>query len=153
MPGRLIGISRKPRSRAAVEVIDRAAIGIDTGVAGDHRGAIRPGKSGKRQVTIMAVEDWAATLHDLGAAVSWEQRRVNLLSEGIDLPRERGSRLRIGDVLIEITGECDPCSRMEEIAIGLKAALLPGWRGGRTAKVIEGGNVAIGDVIELEMDE
>jgi len=149
MAGRLIGIARKPRSRGDVEVIDHAAVGIGTGIAGDHRGAVRPGKAGRRQVTIMAAEDWAATLADLGEPVNWEQRRVNLLSEGIDLPREPGSLLRIGGILIEITGPCDPCSRMEEIATGLKAALMPGWRGGRIAKVIEGGMIAIGDRIEI----
>ncbi len=148
MPGRLIGIARKPRPRADVETIDHAAVGIDSGVSGDFRGAIRPGKSGRRQITIMAAEDWAATLAELGVAVSWEQRRVNLLSEGIVLPRELGARLRIGQILIEITGECDPCSRMEEIATGLKAALTPDWRGGRIAKVIEGGDIAIGDEIQ-----
>lgn len=149
MPGRLIGISRKSRPRADVETIDHAAVGVDSGVSGDFRGAIRPGKSGRRQITIMAAEDWAAAIAELGVAVSWEQRRANLLSEGIVLPREPGARLRIGRILIEITGECDPCSRMEEIATGLKAALTPEWRGGRIAKVIEGGDIAIGDDIHL----
>ncbi|MDB5687262.1 MAG: hypothetical protein JWR77_1851 [Rhizorhabdus sp.] len=149
MPGRLIGIARKSRPRAVVERLDHAAVGIDSGVAGDFRGAIRPGRSGRRQITIMAAEDWTATLAELGVAVSWEQRRVNLLSDGIVLPREPGTRLRIGPVLIEITGECDPCSRMEEIATGLKAALTPNWRGGRNAKVIEGGMIAVGDDIYM----
>jgi MOSC domain-containing protein YiiM len=153
MPGRLIGITRKARPRGAMEVIDHAAIGVETGIAGDYRGAIRPGKSGKRQITIMAAEDWTATLAALGASISWEQRRVNLLSEGIALPRVPGVRLRIGGALVEITGECDPCSRMEEIAPGLKAALTPDWRGGRTAKVIEEGPIAIGDTIMIEGPE
>jgi MOSC domain-containing protein YiiM len=153
MSGRLIGITRKSRPRGAMEVIDHAAISVDLGISGDYRGAIRPGKSARRQITIMAAEDWAATLADLGADVSWEQRRVNLLSQGIALPHEPGTRLRIGSAIVEITGECDPCSRMEEIAPGLKAALMPGWRGGRTATVIEGGPIAIGDPISIEGSE
>jgi MOSC domain-containing protein YiiM len=153
MPGRLIGITRKSRPRGAMEVVDHAAIGMHLGIAGDYRGAIHPGKSGKRQITIMAAEDWAATLADLGTSVSWERRRVNLLSEGIVLPREPGVRLRIGGALVEITGECDPCSRMEEVAPGLKAALTPDWRGGRTARVIEDGPIAIGDTISIEGSE
>ena len=149
MPGRLIGIARKARALAPMEVLDHVEVGIDTGVHGDHRGAIRPGKSGRRQITIMAAEDWTAALAELGQPVSWEQRRANLLCEGIDLPRERGARLRIGGVTIEITGECDPCRRMDLVADGLQIALTPDWRGGRTAKVIEGGAIAIGDVIEI----
>jgi MOSC domain-containing protein YiiM len=153
MAGRLIGIARKSRPRGDMEVIDHAAVGMESGIAGDFRGAIRPGKSGRRQITIMTAEDWAATLADLGANLSWEQRRVNLLAEGIALPREQGVRLRIGGAIVEITGECDPCSRMEEVAPGLKAALTPGWRGGRTARVIEEGPIAIGDDISIEGSE
>jgi len=150
MPGRLIGIARKDRPRGAVELLDRAAIGVETGIAGDFRGAVRPGRSNRRQITIMAAEDWSAALAELGQPVSWECRRANLLSEGVELPRLPGVRLRIGGALVEITGECDPCSRMEEVAVGLKAALTPAWRGGRTARVIEGGLIALGAIIEVE---
>ncbi|KKC25517.1 MOSC domain-containing protein [Sphingomonas sp. SRS2] len=149
MVGRLIGIARKGRPLAPMEAIDHVMVGLDTGVHGDHRGALRPGKSNRRQITIMTAEDWTAALAELGQPVSWEQRRVNLLSEGIDLPREVGARLRIGPVLIEITGECDPCRRMDAVADGLMLALTPDWRGGRIARVIEGGEIALGDVIEM----
>jgi MOSC domain-containing protein YiiM len=53
-------------------------------------------------------------------------------------------------VLLEISGECDPCSRMEEIATGLKAALTPEWRGGRLARVIAEGEIKVGDTIAVE---
>ncbi|KRB82601.1 molybdenum cofactor biosysynthesis protein [Sphingomonas sp. Root710] len=150
MPGRLIGIARKDRPLGPMETLDHVMVGLDTGVHGDHRGALRPGKSNRRQITIMAAEDWTAALAELGQPVSWEQRRANLLSEGIVLPREEGARLRIGAVLIEITGECDPCRRMDGVADGLRIALTPEWRGGRIARVIEGGEIALGDVIEVE---
>ena len=150
MPGRLIGIARKGRPLGPMETLDHVLVGLDTGVHGDHRGAMRPGKSNRRQITIMAAEDWTAALDQLGQPVSWEQRRVNLLSEGITLPRETGARLRIGPVLIEITGECDPCRRMDAVAEGLLIALTPDWRGGRIARVIEGGEIAVGDMIEVE---
>ena len=150
MPGRLIGIARRDRPHGPMEVLDHVAIGIDTGVHGDHRGAIRPGRSNRRQVTILMAEDWLAAVADLGIPVSWEQRRANLLVEGVTLPREEGARLRIGDALFEITGECDPCRRMDAVADGLQLALRPGWRGGQAARVIDGGAIAIGDEVEVE---
>ena len=149
MPGRLIGIARKDRPLVAMETVDHVAVGIETGIAGDYRGARRPGKADHRQISIMAAEDWTAALSELGRPVSWEQRRANLLVEGIDLPREAGARLRIGAALVEITGECDPCRRMDAVADGLRRALTPEWRGGRVARVIEGGEIAIGDTIEI----
>ena len=39
---------------------------------------------------------------------------------------------------------------METIAPGLKAALMPDWRGGVTASVVRGGEIAIGDEIRIE---
>jgi len=149
MPGRLIGIARKDRPHAVMEVIGRARIGIETGVDGDYRGAIKPGHN-RRQVTIMAAEDWTAALGQLGQPVEWQERRVNLLVEGIVLPRETGAIISIGAVRLEITGECDPCRRMDAVADGLQSALRPDWRGGRTTIVIEGGNIALGDEVEIE---
>ena len=35
---------------------------------------------------------------------------------------------------LEVTGETDPCERMEEIQPGLFQALAPGWRGGVTCR-------------------
>ena len=151
MTGRLLGIARKPRPKAAVETIDHAAVGLATGIAGDFRGAIKPGGRGRRQVTAMMLSDWRAAMADLGEPpVLWSDRRVNLLVDGIDLPREEGTLLRVGSALFEITGECDPCSRMETVTPGLRAALTPGWRGGRLLRVIAAGEVAIGDPVALE---
>lgn len=148
MVGRLIGIARKDRPHAVMEVIDHARVGLDTGVEGDYRGAIRPGQN-MRQVTIMMAEDWMAALGEHGATVSWQDRRVNLLVEGIVLPRQEGALVRIGTALFEITGECDPCRRMDAVSDGLRLALTPEWRGGRTTIVIEGGEIAVGDSVEI----
>ncbi len=151
MTGRLLGIARKARPRGVVETIDHAAVGITTGIAGDFRGAIKPGGRGRRQVTAMLLADWRAAMADLGdPPLAWSDRRVNLLLDAIDLPRDKGARLRVGSALFEITGECDPCSRMEEVAPGLKAALTPGWRGGRLLRVVSAGEIAVGDAVALE---
>lgn len=148
--GRLAGIARHARPRAPMETIDAAAVTLAEGVHGDFRGAAKPGSKRKRQVTILSAEGWGAAMADLGLSLPWEQRRANLLVEGIVLPREAGVRLRIGSALVEITGECDPCSRMEEVAAGLKAALTPDWRGGVCTRVIEDGHIAIGDEVRIE---
>jgi MOSC domain-containing protein YiiM len=152
--GRLLGIARKARPSRVVETIDHAAIGLTTGIAGDFRGAIRPGGKGRRQVTAMMLSDWRAAMDELGhPPIAWSDRRVNLLIDGITLPRDTGARLRIGSAMFEITGECDPCSRMEAVAPGLMAALMPAWRGGRTMRVIGEGAIAIGDPVSIgELD-
>ncbi|MDE2620177.1 MAG: MOSC domain-containing protein [Sphingomonadales bacterium] len=134
-----------------MEVIGRVRVTRELGLAGDFRGAIRPGKSGRRQISLLEAESWSTALAELGASAPWQERRANLLIEGLRLPREPGRIIAIGpDLRIETTCECDPCSRMEEIVPGLKAALLPDWRGGVLGRVIADGDIAIGDEVRIE---
>jgi len=133
-----------------METLDHADVTVEEGLHGDFRGSLKPGRN-QRQVTVMAVEGWRDALQELDAAVSWEQRRVNLLVEGLELERTEGARIIFDSGLVlEVTGECDPCSRMEEITQGLKAVLLPHWRGGVTTIVIESGPIRVGDNVRIE---
>jgi MOSC domain-containing protein YiiM len=133
-----------------METIEAAHIGLTTGVIGDFRGAVRPGKSPRRQISILARQDWEAALAEVGASVFWAERRANLFVDGLDLPRSPGARLRIGaTVVVEITGECDPCRRMDEVLPGLNAALVPDWRGGRLARVVAEGHVHLGESVTV----
>ncbi len=133
-----------------MEVLDHTTITVESGLDGDFRGAVKPGGRGRRQVSLIERGDWEAAMADLGTHHHWSMRRANLLVDGFDLPQQDGVRVRIGEVVLMITQECDPCSRMEEIEPGLKAALSPDWRGGALAKVISGGTIRVGDVIEMD---
>lgn len=153
--GRLQGIARHDRPRGPIETLDHVLVNTSEGVHGDFRGAVVPGKKGKRQVSLIEAESWAAAMADLGlagaSALPWHVRRANLLVEGMRLPREAGRVVAIGPNLrIEITQECDPCSRMEEIRPGLKAALMPDWRGGVLGRVLADGAIAVGDEVRIE---
>lgn len=132
-----------------METVERVSVTCAAGVAGDCRGA-RPGKANWRQISLIEAESWAAALAELGAQVPWQERRANLLIEGIQLPRRTGAIIAIGpDLRIETTGECDPCRRMDEIAPGLQAALAPFWRGGVLGRVIADGEIAVGDEVRI----
>jgi MOSC domain-containing protein YiiM len=146
--GRLLGIARHAFPKAPMELVAAAEITCANGIHGDFRGAMK-GKPYKRQVTLIERADWAAACAEVGVALSWQERRSNLLVD-VDLPQVPGTRVVIGDVVLEITRETDPCERMEALAPGLKAALLPDWRGGACAKVVTGGHIAVGDEIRIE---
>ncbi|AOR75767.1 molybdenum cofactor biosysynthesis protein [Novosphingobium resinovorum] len=157
--GRLIGIARRQRPRAPMEELRSVAVTAAAGVHGDFRGAVRPGKRPHRQVSLMEIESWRAALGELEICGGlfgfeeppWHARRANLLVEGLRFPRETGYVLAIGNTLrIAVTMECDPCSRMEEVAQGLKGALLPDWRGGVLGTVLDDGDIALGDEIRIE---
>lgn len=155
--GRLLGIARRQRPRARMEELRSVAVTAAAGVQGDFRGAVRPGRKPRRQVSLMEIESWRAALDDLNASdlfgerPVWHSRRANLLVEGLRFPRETGYVVAIGQSLrIAITMECDPCSRMEEVVPGLKGALMPDWRGGVLGMVLEDGEIAVGDEIRIE---
>lgn len=145
MTGTLIGIARRSAKRAAMEEITEARVSPEAGVEGDFRG-----KPGKRQVTVLSAEAFAAAVADIvpvPAAAPWTLRRANLLVEGLALPRIAGARVTIGDLILEVTGETDPCARMDEQLPGLTAALTPDWRGGVTCRVIAPGKIRLGDSV------
>lgn len=151
MTGILSGIARHARPRGPIETLDVVEVTIEAGLSGDFRGAVKPGGRARRQVSMIEAADWASAMAELGHDLPWWVRRANLLVEGLDLPQTPGARVRIGaDVVVEITTECDPCSRMEEIAPGLKAALTPDWRGGALGRVLSGGRIQVGDAVVIE---
>lgn len=155
MSGRLGGIARHDRPRGPIETLDHVSVTRELGVRGDLRGAIRPGKSGRRQISLIEAESWEAALAELRPTpdhdLPWHVRRANLLVQGIRLPREAGKVIAIGESLrIETTCECDPCNRMDEIQPGLKLALMLDWRGGVLGRVISDGDIAIGDEVRIE---
>jgi MOSC domain-containing protein YiiM len=142
--GKLNGIARRDEKRAPMETLERADISTATGVADDFRG-----KPGRRQVTVISAAAWKDACRELGRDIPWTTRRANLLVEGIDLQDTVGAVLEVGPVRLLITGEVDPCSRMDEQYAGLTAALKPEWRGGASCTVLQGGTVAVGDAVTM----
>lgn len=151
MAGVLLGIARHAFSKAPMELVERGEVSAERGIHGDFRGAMR-GKPYKRQVTLIERGDWDDAMALVGHTIAWQERRSNLLVDGMDLPQHAGAVVRIGaDVALEITRECDPCERMEALAEGLREALTPDWRGGACAKVLQGGWIAVGDQIRIDL--
>lgn len=151
MSGTLAGIARHARPKGAMETLDHVAVTAAEGVHGDFRGGLastRPGQ--RRQVSLIEADSVTAALAEAGAWLDWSDCRRNLLVTGLRIPRAEGTRVQIGQSLvIEVTGECDPCERMDALHEGLRAALTPDWRGGFLGRVVEDGQIALGDEVKL----
>src|SRR5512134_2868500 len=143
--GRLLGIGTVAVAGAPMEIREDVAVHVDTGLDGDCRG-----RSRRRKVTLLARESWTTACSELGVDLPWKLRRANLYVEGVDLRETTGRRIRIGDVVLEVTGETTPCGNMDDQHMGLRAALKPDWRGGVTAIVITPGVIRAGDVVRWE---
>jgi MOSC domain-containing protein YiiM len=144
--GRLIAIARRSATRAPMQEIAAATISLETGLEGDCKGAKYP----RRQITLLEREAWDAAVAEFAdARLPWTVRRANLLVEGLRLPRAVGGILAIGAVRLEITAQTYPCRRMTAAHVGLLTALAKHWRGGVTCRVQQGGNIALGDPVQI----
>lgn len=143
-PGRLDWIGLRPARRAPMLAVEAARLVRGEGLEGDHwRGAT----IGARQVTLVAVEHLAAIAGYLTlGATAPERLRRNLAVAGLNLLALKGRRFRIGTALLECSGECHPCSRMEE-EFGPGGYNAVRGHGGITARVIESGGIRLGDTV------
>jgi MOSC domain-containing protein YiiM len=144
-PGRLEWIGVRPARRVAAEPRTSANLTAGHGVDGDRYDTSR---DGPRQVTLIAAEDMAAIAAFLGLPeITPELLRRNLVTSGINLLALKDRRFRVGAALLEGSGDCAPCSRMEE-TFGPGGYNAVRGHGGITARIIEGGIVHVGDPVE-----
>ncbi|RPD47929.1 MOSC domain-containing protein [Hymenobacter sediminis] len=148
--GRLEWIGLRPARRQAMEAVAEATVKTDAHLMGDHA---RPKPGGKRQVTLLQHEHLAAVAGYLGlsAPVDPGRLRRNLVVSGLNLLALKNRRIRIGEeVILAITGECHPCSRMEE-ELGPGGYNAMRGHGGLTAHIVQGGTIRVGDAVRLEL--
>jgi MOSC domain-containing protein YiiM len=140
--GRVAWIGVRPVRRADVTAREAVAAIAGQGLAGDHYA-----HDGNRQVTLIQAEHLVAVAAFVGcAAIDPAHLRRNIAVAGLNLLALKGRRFRIGGALLEATGPCEPCSRMEE-ALGPGGYNAMRGHGGITARVVEGGPIRVGDAV------
>lgn len=149
MTGIVVGIARREARRGPMLALEFAEVSVAAGVAGDARG--RPGP---RQVTVLSAGAWLEARAIAGTDQPWLARRANILIDGLDLRYSDGAVLHLGaDIELLVTGELDPCKRMDAASPGLRLALAGDWRGGVTCRVQRGGWLTVGAPARVAMAE
>lgn len=155
--GRVDTILLRPARHAHVVRVDAALALAGRGLQGDRSALKSPGPRGgsARQLSLIQAEHLPVIAALLDRAVlDPALLRRNLVVAGVNLLAARSLfkdqplALRIGDALIELSGPCDPCSRMEE-ALGTGGYNAMRGHGGMTARVLEGGTIRVGDRVEV----
>jgi len=145
-PGRLEWIGLRPARRSPMLEPQTAELVEQRGLAGD-RAAAKLG--GARQVTLVQAEHLAtiATFLEKPPLDPASLRR-NLAVSGINLLSLRLATFRIGSAVLQGTGHCHPCSRLEE-TLGFGGYNAARGLGGITARVLAGATIQLGDPVEL----
>lgn len=143
--GTLTWIGLRPEREAPMRVVSEALAIEGRGLEGDR--VSKSGKlGGKRQVTLVQREHLEVVAHLSGRpSVVPELLRRNLVIAGVNLLSLKRMRFSIGDeVVLEGSGPCEPCSKMDG-ALGDGGFHAMRGHGGITARVVRGGVVRLGD--------
>jgi MOSC domain-containing protein YiiM len=98
-------------------------------------------------LTLIEAEAIEALGSETGIELGPGEARRNVVTRGVSLNDLVGRAFRVGDVRCVGVEPCDPCRHLERIT---KPGVLKGLagRGGLSADVVSGGEIAVGDPVE-----
>lgn len=162
--GTVVAVHRSGDHTFSKGAADRVEVAAGLGVVGDahagatvkHRSRVArdPDQPNLRQVHLVTAE-LLAEMRERGFDVGPGDIGENVTTSGIDLVAlPTGTTLRIGDVILALTGLRNPCGQIDGFRRGMRHAMIgtapDGGRLLRTgvmAVVVHGGTISVGDPI------
>ena len=145
-PGKIEWIGLRLASNSEIIQVDTAELLANHGLVGDKSAQI-PGS--KRQVSLIQAEYFAVMESLLNKNKIFPQTlRRNIVISGLNLSVLSKQCLKINSAVLEITGNCAPCAKMEQ-ALGYGGFNAMRNHGGINAVVKKGGVIRIGDEVEV----
>lgn len=144
--GTLEWIGLRPGPRKPLVEVPEVFARIGTGLDGDrYKGT----PESKRQVSLIQAEYLEAVGSYMGREpISPLLTRRNLVVRGINLLALKDKCFTIGEAILEFSGECHPCSRMEQ-NLGEGGYNAMRQHGGILVRVIQEGLIKVGDRVEV----
>lgn len=143
--GRVEWIGIRPARDAAMLELKQVRVDIGSGLEGDR---FSGRADSPRQVTLIQQEHLSVIAACVGRdSVEASLLRRNIVVSGINLLALKDKRFRIGEALLEYSGACHPCSKMERL-LGAGGYNAMRGHGGITARVVEAGLIRSGNKVE-----
>jgi len=141
----IISIHIVRKQNAPAESCNQVMVRTNFGIEGDYRS----GKYQIGQITLVEAEIMDTVSRELGYDIPVGASRRQIMVRGIVVNELIGQNLRLGHILVRVEDKCNPCNNMEKrIGPGAKDAM--NGRGGIRCRVIEGGELRVGDKITVE---
>ncbi len=137
----------------ALDRVEAVEVVSEKGIVGDKRyfGKLSrdTGKPSRRQISLIEREQIADHAAALGlAGIPPGAVRSNIETTGIKLLPLIGKELEIGEALIYVHSQRDPCAKMDAICQGLRQHMMNGCQG-VMAEVRRAGRIRVGDSIRV----
>ena len=138
-------IGVRPGRREPIQVLESVEAN-DQGLVGDRYDGPA---DGDRMITLIQHEHVSAVASILERdSIPPSLLRRNIVVSGINLQALKKNEVQIGDAILFVTGNCPPCSRMEE-NLGEGGYNAMRGHGGVTARVVTGGTINVGSSVKL----
>lgn len=134
--GTVVSLQLCVKHKAPMKKVSAVRALANRGLEGDRHAM----PDSKRQALLLEQETCIEYDFPIGAI------RENITTRGIDLMAlPQGTRLQVGEAILELTGECEPCSMVNDVRDGLREELA--HKRGMLARVIQGGEIQVGSKI------
>ena len=142
--GSVVSIHVAKATKLPMRQVESVVADAGAGLVGD-----RYHGSNHRHVTVQSARALADASRDLAAPIDPGATRRNVTLTGGPVPARPGTRIRMGEALLEVVRPAAPCRLMDDlIAPGAMKALHA--RGGTVFRILEGGVIRVGDPVVLE---
>ena len=147
MMGNVLHIFVAPSRGAPMEPRNSVTAIADTGLAGDRYAISANRRGADYQLTLVEIENIEAFARSVNRPFTPDKPRRNLVTQGVALNDLCGKQFRVGEVVLEGIELCEPCSLFAQRA-GREVLRHFLHRGGLRTRIVEGGEIRVGDAVE-----
>lgn len=141
MSAKVVSINVSEKKGTIKKSVTEAIVLENYGIKGDAHA----GSHWHRQISLLSVKS-IQKMKEKGVELSYGEFAENITTEGIDLlSLSIGTKLQIGDVILEITQHGKSCHSKCEIFKVVGDCIMP--KEGVFAKALKGGKIRIGDSV------
>jgi MOSC domain-containing protein YiiM len=142
--GHVVSIHVAKATKLPMRPVESVVAEAGVGLVGDRYHGAR-----HRHVTVQSAPALAEASQVLGAPVDAGATRRNITLSGGPVPSRPGTRVRMGEALLEVVRPAAPCRLMDDL-IGPGAMKALHARGGTVFRILEGGVIRVGDPVVRE---